>query len=252
MDTEALSSLIDTAVSGHEMQLSQILDDGEDEGEEGNPCNGDFIHPAAQRLAGKFNVAYESVIGWFCDGYGIGEIMLALKTAESTGENPGDLLILKTESGGWGEVWQERGLHGKPEDAGPPDDRPGKPEDAGPPDDVPGNPEDDEDDEDGGTPCDGDFTHPAVESLAEDFNIAYDIVIGWFCDGYGIGDIKLALETAEKTGAAPGDLLAQKTELGGWGEVWQEWGLIGKPDGAGPPDDRPGKPDDAGPPDNVP
>ncbi|MDF1514882.1 MAG: DUF5667 domain-containing protein, partial [Anaerolineae bacterium] len=79
LDTEALTALVDTAVSGHETQLSQILGDGEEGVDENNPCVDDFTHPAAEGLAEKYEIDYETVFGWFCDGYGIGEIMLALE-----------------------------------------------------------------------------------------------------------------------------------------------------------------------------
>lgn len=67
--------------------------------------------------------------------------MRALETSKATEPqvSPEELLALKTEMGGWGEVWQELGLIGPPEDkaVGPPEDVP-----AGPPEDVPDAPVD--------------------------------------------------------------------------------------------------------------
>ncbi len=69
----------------------------------------------------------------------------------------------------------------------------------------------------------------------------------WFCEEhYGFGEIMHALQTAdpEEEGKTPEELLHRKTELGGWGQVWQELGLIGKPDDK-PEKDKPEKPEKA-------
>ena len=74
----------------------------------------------------------------------------------------------------------------------------------------------------------------------------------WFCDRrYGFGEIMLALETSQGSSDYTAEgLLAMKTELGGWGQVWQYLGLIGPPDSVGRPGEA-GPQDDAGPPDDT-
>ena len=71
----------------------------------------------------------------------------------------------------------------------------------------------------------------------------------WFCEGrYGLGEIMHALQTADPDeGTTPEQLLGRKTELGGWGQVWQEMGLIGKPEDKPDkePKDKPAKPEKA-------
>ena len=76
-------------------------------------------HPVAAGIVATYEettgVDYDQVMTWFCmDGYGFGEIMLALETSKflSSSEDwdgefldPADLLLLKTESGSWGAVW---------------------------------------------------------------------------------------------------------------------------------------------------
>jgi hypothetical protein len=87
--------------------------------------------------------------------------------------------------------------------------------------------------------------HPRATELAEDYDVAHEEIMTWFCDGgYGFGGIMLALKTSEETGVPAGELLARKGELGGWGEVWQELGLIGKPTEVpvGQSKDKPGGP----------
>jgi len=71
-------------------------------------------HPAVGRLAELYEVDYTTLIGWFCDdGFGVGQIMLALTTAAATGDDAADLLTERAEGRGWGEIWQDRGLIGR-------------------------------------------------------------------------------------------------------------------------------------------
>jgi hypothetical protein len=112
------------------------------------------------------------------------------------------------------------------------------------------------------------ITHPVASSLATQYEISYTQVVSWFADGYGFGEIMHALKTSDSiTDTSPSEILALRAELGGWGEVWQELGLIagGRPEHAGPPDDgempdgedvrgngdEPGPPDEVGPPDHA-
>jgi hypothetical protein len=110
-------------------------------------------HPVAAGLAEVYEVDEEEIMGYFCDGFGFGQIMLALQTDV---ENYGELLSQREEGLGWGEIWQELGLIGKPEDAdappghlkrpdhagGPPDHAGGPPDHAGGPPDHAGGPPD--------------------------------------------------------------------------------------------------------------
>jgi hypothetical protein len=113
-----------------------------------NPADGFYCtqsetpHPFGARLAERYGVAYATLQGWFCEGRGWGEIMLALKTAEITGDAPGALLQFRSEGQGWGQIWKAMKLIGRSEDAGPPNDLDGdgRPDHAkGPKKDKPGN-----------------------------------------------------------------------------------------------------------------
>jgi hypothetical protein len=180
-------------------------------------CVGVDPHPVAERLAEAYedDVEYDQIMAWFCDGFGLGEIKLALETSEGTGVSPGELLTESREMGGWGLVWQKYGLVGRGED-----------DDTG---ELP-------DDEEGY--CVGVDPHPVAEKLSAEYGMAVDQIMEWFCeDKYGLGEIKLALETSralldegDAADATPGDLLAKRQEKMGWGEIWQELGMIGKPD----------------------
>ena len=223
-DRATLTALLDQAFSDHDLRLTRILgpavvadaaDEGEEEAteeEDAAYCVGADPHPTAQRLAETYDVTYEEIMGWFCgDGYGLGEIKHALETSAATGDSPEDLLALKDELGGWGEVWQELGLIGSTDDDS----------------------EEFTEEEEGELAyCVGVDPHPVAQRLAETYDVAYEDIMTWFCDGrYGLGEIMHALQTSDDEGGnAPEQVLLRKTELGGWGQVWQELGLIGKPD----------------------
>ena len=114
-----------------------------------------------------------------------------------------------------------------------------------------------EEGEGGRANCDGSATHPAAAKVAASFGASYEDVMAMFCSGSGFGEVVHALKTSQATGVSPQDLLATKKQMGGWGQVWQAQGLIGRPDDrpVGPPDDKPGGPPDdrpVGPPDDKP
>jgi hypothetical protein len=97
-------------------------------------------HPFGQRLAERYEVEYTTLQAWFCDGFGWGQVMLALQTGKITGEDPGELLKSRRSGLGWGDIWREKKLIGRPEHAGPPNDEngDGRPDFAGPPSDNDG------------------------------------------------------------------------------------------------------------------
>ena len=166
---------LEAALAAHEAQLEQIFARMERAAAvepaavcDSAPGDASRRHPVATALSVQYGRSYEEVIGLFCDGYGFGEIMLALTTSARVDLSPEAILQLKAESGGWGALWRmlEEGApvdHDQdapedpedeerlPADTGRPDD-PGRPDDAGPPDD-PGPPPDvgpsDEDDDRG-------------------------------------------------------------------------------------------------------
>jgi hypothetical protein len=69
-------------------------------------------HPLAARIGEHFDVSEEFVMGYFCDGYSMGAIMLALKTRDLDGSDPGEVLKNRADGFGWGQIWQEKGLIG--------------------------------------------------------------------------------------------------------------------------------------------
>ena len=83
-------------------------------------CSGEMLHPVLTRLAETYEVAYEDLLKYFCDfEFGVGEIQLALVTAQREGFplTYQKLLEWRYAEGmkdvGWGLIWQELGLIGK-------------------------------------------------------------------------------------------------------------------------------------------
>jgi hypothetical protein len=128
-----------------EEQDDSTDEDGDGEEEDG-PSTGYYCtqseepHPFGTLLAERYETDYATLQAWFCGGFGWGQVMLALQTSEITGGDPGALLELRSGGAGWGEIWQELKLIGRPEHAGPPNDEDGdgKPDFAGPPNDEDG------------------------------------------------------------------------------------------------------------------
>jgi hypothetical protein len=72
-------------------------------------------HPALFALAQQYNWPYEEVLRWFCEGrFGVGEIQHAFETWVAIDHRltPNEILALKVQLGGWGQVWQQLGVKG--------------------------------------------------------------------------------------------------------------------------------------------
>ena len=69
-------------------------------------CTGAQPHPTGMKLAERYGVPYEEIMGWFCKGFGFGEIDLAYTlAAESNGQYTVDQLFAMKQGGmGWGNI----------------------------------------------------------------------------------------------------------------------------------------------------
>lgn len=134
----------DGTVSALKVDVEEQEDDPTEE--QNDPSTGYFCtqseepHPFGALLADRYDTDYETLQGWFCEGFGWGQIMLALQTSEITEGDPEALLEARRGGQGWGQIWQELKLIGRPEEAGPPNDEDGdgRPDFAGPPNDEDG------------------------------------------------------------------------------------------------------------------
>ena len=74
------------------------------------------------------------------------------------------------------------------------------------------------------TSCVSTDSHPLAEGIAEEFDVEFDQVIDWFCQGSTFDDILLALQTSEMTDEAPEELLEMLNDKT-WNEIWDELGV---------------------------
>jgi len=71
-------------------------------------------HPLAPKIAERYGVSETMVMDYYCSGFSIGAIMLAIKTSQLEGVNSDVATLLGSREGGkgWGQIWQEMGLIG--------------------------------------------------------------------------------------------------------------------------------------------
>lgn len=74
-------------------------------------------HPVAQRIAEAFNVTYDEVIAFHCEGFGFGEITRAYLIAQETGTTADDVLDRRRAGEGWGHIMRDSNIH--PSDLAP-------------------------------------------------------------------------------------------------------------------------------------
>jgi hypothetical protein len=200
-------------------------------------CESGKMHPGIAKLSVIFGLDENEVKEYYCMGYGLGAIRQALRAA-ALDENVNVIDLLEEME----EEFEEEELE---EEELEEEELEGK----------------ETDDENESVYCEDLETmeHPTGARYAADFEIDYAVIMGWFCEGnFGFGEIKHALKTAAVTEYSPEELLAMRADYG-WGEIWQDAGLIGQ----GKPKVHPvfgenwhndkgpqgkGKPVDAGPP----
>src|SRR4051794_18591555 len=71
------------------------------------------------KIAATFNVSYDEVMAFHCDGNGFGEIVraYALAAAGTDGKTAADYLALHKSGKGWGQIVKDSGV--KPSDLAP-------------------------------------------------------------------------------------------------------------------------------------
>jgi hypothetical protein len=71
-------------------------------------------HPLAPKIAERYGVSEAMVMTYYCEGYSIGQIMLAIKTSQIEGVNatPEEILNNLDSGNAWGLIWKDLGLIG--------------------------------------------------------------------------------------------------------------------------------------------
>ena len=67
-------------------------------------CTGAEPQPHAVTLAERYGVTYETIMYWFCQGYGFGEIEHAYQLRDQTGQTVEYIFSLRASGMGWGNI----------------------------------------------------------------------------------------------------------------------------------------------------
>lgn len=96
----------------------------------------------------------------------------------------------------------------------------------------------------GGVYCAGgkEEAHPMAVKIAEIYGVSEEWVMEQVCDGHGFGSVMLALHTEGVSGEAATLLLASRKGGKGWGQLWNESGIVGSDHANIPPPGRLNKP----------
>jgi len=73
-------------------------------------CVGPDTHPIAQRIADNFEVSYEQVTAWYCEGNEFEDILLALETNELSGTPVEMILDMRANDMSWEQIWKDLGI----------------------------------------------------------------------------------------------------------------------------------------------
>jgi hypothetical protein len=66
--------------------------------------------------------------------------------------------------------------------------------------------------------------HPIAQGMVDTYDVSYDEVMTWYCDGYAFSDISLALETSDLADVPVPDLLPLVRNQS-WDEIWDDLGI---------------------------
>jgi len=80
--------------------------------------------------------------------------------------------------------------------------------------------------------------HPLAPKIAERFSVTEDLIMGYYCDGFSLGAIMLAIKTSqlEDISVDVDTILTDRASGKSWGQIWLELGLIGsEKNGHSPP-----------------
>jgi len=189
-------------------------------------CTGNERQPKAETLAQTYSVTYEEIMSWFCQGFGFGEIDLAYGLSRETGHTVADIFAMRRMGLGWGEI-KRRVLLTPTATATltttatatitptitvtPTSTMTPTPTPTSTVTPTPASTQ--------VTDCTGANPQPKGQKLAELYGVPYEEIMGWFCQGFGFGEIDLAYSLSTQTGTPIEQIFAMKSSGLGWGEI---------------------------------
>jgi hypothetical protein len=100
-------------------------------GTEAINCTGAQPHPTGMTLSVRYGVPYEEIMGWFCQGFGFGEIDLAYSLSLQSGKPVAEIFAMKQSGMGWGVIKKQ--LQSQPASTETPNGNPNSNPSANPP-----------------------------------------------------------------------------------------------------------------------
>jgi hypothetical protein len=88
---------------------------------------------------------------------------------------------------------------------------------------------DDDDDDADRDWCTSKGQHPLGLRIAERYDVEYKVILDWFCQEIGWGQISMAYGLSERAGVDPSELFAMRADKAGWGQIKRIYNLPGKP-----------------------
>jgi hypothetical protein len=185
-------------------------------------CTGAYPHPTGQKLAQRYGVTYEEIMGWFCQSFGFGEIDLAYGFSLQSGLPVEDIFALRSAGLGWGQIKaQLRNVTPTPLPTitatltatltttvtVEPSETPLSPTETPVPPEA--------------TTCTGADPHPTGQTLAARYGVSYEEIMGWFCQGFGFGEIDQAYSLSLQVGVPVSEIFAMRSSGMGWGNIEQ-------------------------------
>lgn len=70
-------------------------------------CVGTEEQPTGAKLAERYGVSYEEIMGWFCKHYGFGEIDMAYSLSQASGKTVEEVFAMRESGMGWGNIKKE-------------------------------------------------------------------------------------------------------------------------------------------------
>jgi hypothetical protein len=177
-------------------------------------CTGADPHPAGAELAEDLGVPYEEIMGWFCQGFGFGNIKIAYGLSGDFGVPVEEVFAMKSGGMGWGRIRQA--LQSQSSAAAVPSatESPAAVEipvpSATP---VPS--------EESVASCAGREVQPAGQAVAQKYAKPYEEIIGWYCAGFGFGDINQAYGLSLQYSRSVDEIFTMKSAGMKWGEIRQ-------------------------------
>ncbi len=181
-------------------------------------CTGANPQPTGQKLAERYDVTYEEIMGWFCQRFGFGEIDLAYELSLQAGVPVADIFDLRRSGLGWGAIKKmvDDGLV-TPVPTDPPVAT--EPVVTEPVVTEPVATEPVVTEEPPVDACTGAEPHPTGTKLAARYGVSYNEIMGWFCQGYGFGEIDLAYSLSGQSGVPVAEIFAMRQSGMGWGDI---------------------------------